>query len=102
MTSPDSDISVVVPFYNEADNVRFVLEELRSVLPQAEIIAIDDGSSDQTWPQVQSVAGVRRLRLGRNLGQSALFATAFVRVEMTKLSSLIHYGRRQRMDTFRI
>ena len=71
MTSRDSDISVVVPFYNEADNVRFVLEELRSILPQAEIIAIDDGSFDETWPQIQSVAGVRRLRLGRNLGQSA-------------------------------
>ena len=65
-----SDLSVVVPFYNEASNVRFVLEELRIELPDAEIIAVDDGSTDQTWLRILSVPGVRGLRLLRNLGQS--------------------------------
>lgn len=64
------DFSVVVPFYNEAANVRFVLEELRAALPDAEIIAVDDGSTDQTWPRILAVPGVRGLRLTRNLGQS--------------------------------
>lgn len=62
--------SVVVPFYNEAANVRFVLEEVRAELPDAEIIAVDDGSTDETWARIQAVPGVRGLRLTRNLGQS--------------------------------
>ena len=63
--------SVVVPFFNEVDNVVPVLEELRRILPEAEIIAVDDGSNDGTWERIQSVSGVRGLRLDRNLGQSA-------------------------------
>jgi dolichol-phosphate mannosyltransferase len=64
-------ISIVVPFFNEAENVAPILGELLGVLPAAEIIAVDDGSSDATWAQIQSVRGVRGVRLGRNLGQSA-------------------------------
>jgi dolichol-phosphate mannosyltransferase len=62
--------SVVVPFFNEVDNVVPVLEELRRVLPEAEIIAVDDGSSDGTWERIQSVPGVRGLSL-EHWGQSA-------------------------------
>jgi dolichol-phosphate mannosyltransferase len=64
-------ISIVVPFFNEAGNVAPVLGELLGVLPAAEIIAVDDGSSDSTWAEIQSVRGIRGLRLDRNLGQSA-------------------------------
>jgi dolichol-phosphate mannosyltransferase len=64
-------ISIVVPFYNEAPNVAQVLAELRSVLPAAEIIAVDDGSRDETWAKIQAVPGVRGMKLERNLGQSA-------------------------------
>ncbi len=70
MKSSTDILSIVVPFYNEADNVRFVLEELRSALPDAEIVAVDDGSSDQTWQRILAIAGVRGLRLKRHLGQS--------------------------------
>jgi GT2 family glycosyltransferase len=60
--------SVVVPFFNEVDNVVPVLEELRRILPEAEIIAVDDGSSDGTWERIQSVPGVRGLVPGPPLG----------------------------------
>lgn len=69
-TSATDIFSVVVPFYNEASNVHFVLEELRAVLPDAEIIAVDDGSTDQTWARITAMSGVRGVRLARNLGQS--------------------------------
>lgn len=64
-------MSVVVAFYNEEPNVAFVLEELRSALPDAEIVAVDDGSTDDTWNQIQNVSGVVALRFPRNRGQSA-------------------------------
>lgn len=64
-------VSVIVPFYNETECVRFVLEEIRSVLPEAEIIAIDDGSSDDTWTQIQGLEGISGLHFTKNRGQSA-------------------------------
>lgn len=75
--NPDShsisgnDFSVVVPFYNESENVADVLKEVRSVLPDAEIIAVDDGSSDDTWEQILKMDGIRGLRFVKNQGQSA-------------------------------
>jgi len=66
-----ADFSVVVPFFNEAENVAAVLRELRATLPAAEIIAIDDGSTDETWRHIRAEPGVRGLRFPQNQGQSA-------------------------------
>lgn len=63
--------SVVVPFFNEGENVTEVLRELRSTLPEAEIIAVDDGSGDDTWARIQQADGVRGIRFLKNQGQSA-------------------------------
>src|SRR6056297_250669 len=68
-------VSIVVPFYNEEDCVTFVLEEIVRCQPDAEVVAIDDGSTDRTWELMQQVSGVTPLRLTENRGQSgALFA----------------------------
>jgi len=69
--SAGAGFSVVVPFFNESENVAAVLRELRSTLPEAEIIAIDDGSGDDTWSQIQRAEGVCGLRFMKNQGQSA-------------------------------
>ncbi len=66
-----NDFSVVVPFFNESENVAEVLKEVRSVLPDAEIIAVDDGSSDDTWEQIVKMDGIRGLHFVKNQGQSA-------------------------------
>lgn len=64
-------LSVIVPFYNEGENVDVVLGELKNILPEAEIIAIDDGSSDDTWQRIKKAGGVVGLRFLQNQGQSA-------------------------------
>ena len=63
--------SIIVPFYNEEACVRDVIEEIRQAQPAAEIIAIDDGSSDKTWELIQSIPGVLGLHFTANRGQSA-------------------------------
>ncbi|MDD4348983.1 MAG: glycosyltransferase family 2 protein [Opitutales bacterium] len=63
--------SIIVPFYNEEACVVGVLEEIRKAQPAAEIIAVDDGSTDQTWQRISTVAGVTGLRFLENRGQSA-------------------------------
>jgi glycosyltransferase involved in cell wall biosynthesis len=68
--------SVVVPFYNEADNLPPLIAEidtmLRTLGQSAEIILVNDGSTD-TFAQPATSPGypVRWLSLTRNSGQSA-------------------------------
>lgn len=68
---PPSSVSIVIPFYNEEECVEFVLREIRECQPDAEVIAVDDGSSDDTWQRMQQVEGVTPLQLTNNRGQSA-------------------------------
>lgn len=63
--------SIVIPFYNEEACVKSVLEEVLACQPDAEIIAVDDGSKDGTWAAICSLPKVHGLRLAENRGQSA-------------------------------
>jgi len=42
------NISIIIPAYNEENNIGRAIESVRMVLPNAEIIVVDDGSTDQT------------------------------------------------------
>lgn len=79
------DISVVVPLYNEEDNVQLLYEEIKGVLDtmaeQAEIVFVDDGSRDRTLAKLEAIqAGddhVRVVSLRRNFGQTAAMTAGF-------------------------
>lgn len=66
-------VSVVVPLFNEAENVPLLQSELAAALTglDYEIIFVDDGSSDQTVKQIAVGPSVRVLSFERNAGQSA-------------------------------
>ena len=64
-------LSIVIPFYNEEENVEAVLKETRASNPQAEIIAVNDGSADSTEAKIRTFSDVRLISMPRNLGQSA-------------------------------
>lgn len=77
-------LSVVIPLYNEADNVADLHSQLTHALqgqPSYEILLVDDGSSDDTLARVRALAAadprVRVLRLRRNFGQTAAFSAGF-------------------------
>jgi len=50
-------VLVVVPTYNEADNVRPLLTALRDAVPAADVLVVDDDSPDGTADAVRAVAG---------------------------------------------
>ncbi len=49
-------VLVIVPTYNEAENVQLVLGRIRESLPQAGILVVDDGSPDGTADLAEQVA----------------------------------------------
>jgi len=64
-------ISVIVPFYNRGDQLRECLTAIAaSVGPDAELIAADDGSTDDA-PAVAQALGARLVRLDLNRGPAA-------------------------------
>jgi dolichol-phosphate mannosyltransferase len=68
-----SDVSVVVPLYNEEQSVAMLQNELADALTglDYEIIFVDDGSQDETVARIAANPRTRILRFGRNAGQSA-------------------------------
>jgi len=69
-------ISIVVPIFNEEENVEALFQEIRDVCVKQgynnEIIFVDDGSSDSTREVVISkLSPVKYIRLRRNFGQTA-------------------------------
>ena len=66
-------LSVVVPLFNEADNVALLQQEISAALGDRnyELILVDDGSTDGTAARIQPSANVRVLQFKRNSGQSA-------------------------------
>jgi len=88
MSSPvfTPDVSVILPVYNEESCISGVLEELFSVLDAKldrpyEVIAVDDGSSDNTQAKLLSACpkhvNLRVLFMKPNSGQSAAFCAGF-------------------------
>ena len=74
--------SIVIPAYNEEDNISRLYTELVEVLEKNiawEVILVDDGSTDRTWEKItilnQKDSRIRGIRFARNFGhQYALFA----------------------------
>jgi len=85
MTSVRPAISVVIPIFNEADNLEDLHRELTAALEGMgrpyEIILVDDGSTDGSLARMAALESrdrrVRVLALRRNFGQTAAFSAGF-------------------------
>jgi len=81
----EPEISVVVPLFNEAENVRRLYYTLTSAMEEFgrpwEVIFVDDGSSDSTYQVLKQLhlqdGCVRVVQLKRNFGQTAAMVAGF-------------------------
>lgn len=66
-------VSVIVPVFNEQENIPILQSELRAALDgrDYEIVFVDDGSTDRTVERIEPAPNVRLLRFEKNTGQSA-------------------------------
>ncbi len=85
MVSESLDLSVVIPVYNEAENVRALHQELAEALGGLglswEAVYVDDGSSDGSFELLEELAAgdPRAVVVGlrRNFGQTAAMSAGF-------------------------
>ena len=83
------DLSIVIPVYNEAENLSELHGELAAVLEgrglSYELIFVDDGSTDDTFSRLNQLyvvdSHVCVVRFRRNFGQTAAFAAGFSRAQ---------------------
>jgi len=75
-------VTVVVPTYDEADNIVELLTRVRRALPHAQILVVDDASPDGTAELVDTAAaqlggGIRVLRREGKQGLGAAYRAGF-------------------------
>ena len=79
------DISIVVPIYNEEENIPLLHERVTAAMAESglayELVLVDDGSSDRSFLLLQDIARadqrVKVIRFRRNFGQTAAMAAGF-------------------------
>jgi glycosyltransferase involved in cell wall biosynthesis len=84
-TDASLDLSVVIPIYNERENLVPLEEKLNETLPKLdlnyEIVFVDDGSLDGSDVLIRTLkeknSHLRLIRFAKNFGQSAAFVAGF-------------------------
>ena len=82
---PNLDLSVILPVFNEEDNIVELNQEIVDVLDglelNSEIIYVDDGSSDSTLEKLKSLhqsdTRISVVEFRRNFGQTAAMSAGF-------------------------
>lgn len=81
----DKDLSIVIPVYNEVENLRPLMAEIAAALQDQhldyEVLFIDDGSKDGSSEVLREMAAANArmvvIQFRRNHGQTAAFAAGF-------------------------
>lgn len=83
------DVSIVVPLFNEEESLPELVAWIDKVCHQEqltyEVLLIDDGSTDGSWPVVSKLSkqyeGVKGIKFRRNYGKSAALNVGFEHAE---------------------
>jgi glycosyltransferase involved in cell wall biosynthesis len=68
-------LSVIIPCYNEKNTIEEIVKRVHASAPEAEILIVDDGSTDGTREILPRLAGVRVILHEKNRGKGAAIHT---------------------------
>lgn len=96
MKLPSTQICVVVPVFNEEDNVQPLADEILQALGRQslpfQVVFVDDASRDATWSRIQAASArdprVQGIRHSKNAGQSAALWTGFSQTDSRWIATL--------------
>lgn len=79
------DISIIIPLYNEEESLPELMQWIDKVMQENsfsyEVVMIDDGSSDNSWEVIETLAvqypGLQGIKFRRNYGKSAALNEGF-------------------------
>ena len=63
-------VSIIIPAFNEADIIADIVQQIRSLHPDFEVIVVNDGSTDDTAAEAQN-AGAEVYSHPYNIGNGA-------------------------------
>jgi len=67
----------LIPAFNEENTIKNVIEETKKHLPEADILVINDGSTDNTKKILEQTAGIKAIHLPFNMGIGGAVWTGF-------------------------
>ena len=73
---PEKKTLVIIPAFNEEGSIGRVIEGIRSTLPKATILVVDDGSTDGTSERTKA-SGAAVLNLPFNLGMGGAMQAGY-------------------------
>lgn len=106
MPDPVVEYSVILPVFNEQDNLGPLIREVRAALAPLnqpyEVLAVDDCSTDASVPTLRALQNehpeLRLIRHRRNCGQSAAFASGLQRARGRLILTLDADGQNDPAD----
>lgn len=110
LTATETDISIIIPLKDEAENIEQLAEELSKVMGNTpwrwECIWVNDGSSDGSQEILENLAGKDRhhryITFERNAGQSAAFWAGFKDAKGAILATIDGDGQNDPSDIPRL
>ncbi len=95
MTKTDEQLQTprlltILPAHNEAGNIASAIDDLRTAAPQADIVVIDDASSDDT-AAIAAQAGARVLSLPINLGVGGAMKLGYIYARKHKYDIAVQF-----------
>lgn len=106
MTKKNINLSIIIPVFNERENVDVLYQEISTALEpiggQFEVIFVDDGSTDGTIEQLRALStkneAVRLIQHTRNFGQSAAIVSGAKAARYAMLVTLDGDGQNNPAD----
>lgn len=76
----DENVTVIVPAFNEGSNIKETLESLKQIDGVGEIIAVNDGSTDNTLDILKNVEKIKIINYEKNKGKGFAIKAALPHV----------------------